>query len=120
MRVAGAIDSLEASGTIDVGHGGYLPAALGADGYNLQHERHVVIADEPVGHRLTQYRGCKGTERFAALDLQIKNILHIRASWVAEYRAIAKRPRSPLHAALEPADDQTFGNCLGCCLNQFL
>ena len=103
-----------------MGHRGYLPAAFWADGYNLQHERHVVIADEPVGHRLTQHRGCKGTERFAALDLQIKNILHIGASWVAEYRAIAKRPRSPLHAALEPADDQTFGNRAGCRFNEFL
>src|SRR5262249_33254709 len=111
---------LEAAGPVDMRHRRYLPAALGADGDNLQHERHVVIADEPVGHGLTQYRGCKGPEGFSALNFQIEDVLHVTAPWVAEDRAITKCPRSPLHAALEPTDDQTLGNGTGGRFNELL
>ena len=92
--------------------GGDLLALLRLDLEDLHHERHVVVGLEPVLHRVAQDGGRERPEGFAALDLEVEDILHVGAARIAQDRTVAKRARPPLHAALEPADHLALGDRL--------
>ena len=85
-------------------------APLPANAIDLHHERHVVVGLEPVGDVVAQNRRCERAERFAPLDLGVEDVFHVGAPRIGQDRAVAQRPRSPLHAALEPAHDLAVGD----------
>src|SRR5581483_9231379 len=103
-------DGLQSAGAVDVGDRGDRRAALRPDREDLQHERNIVVLLKPVGDRFPQDRWRERPERFAALYLQVENILHVGATRIAQDRSVAKRPRPPFHPALKPADHKTIGD----------
>src|SRR5437016_5400659 len=79
---------------------------------DLGHKRNRVVLLKPFRDRTIEHRGCEGTEAFAPFDLRVQDLFHVRTSGIADDRTIAKRPWSPLHSPLKPADDLAFRNRL--------
>src|SRR5882757_7665249 len=77
---------------------------------HLHHERDGIALFEPIGYGFFEDRRCKWPKRLAPLDLRVEDRLHVGATRVAQDRPVAKRPRSPFHASLKPADDLAVGN----------
>ncbi len=62
---------------------------------------------------IRENRRGKGTKPFAMLDARVENVLHVRQTGMGEDGAVATEgARTPLHAALEPADDISRGRDL--------
>src|SRR6476646_45730 len=87
-----------------MGHCGDQVALFRADRVDLHHEWHIAIELEPLGDRLAENGRRERPKRLPALDLEVEDLLHVRAARVAQNRAVAERPRAPLHASLEPPD----------------
>ncbi len=96
-----------------MGGRGHESALVGAHLEDLHHERHVIVLLEPFGDVLAQDARRERPERFAALDLEVEDVLHVGPARVAEDGAVAERARPPFHAALEPADDAPVGDRRG-------
>ena len=86
--------------------------ALPLHGGDEQHVRGVAGELEVVVHPFAQHTGRERPEPFAELDLQIHLGLHARAARVTQDAARAQRPRTELHAPVEPAHDLVLGEQL--------
>src|SRR6185369_11634620 len=78
---------------------------------HLTHEQHVralAVEIEPLAGLLAQHRRREGPEALAELDLQVDAPPVLFVARVGEDAARTERARSPLHAALEPADDRAL------------
>src|SRR3954453_6013141 len=93
--------------------GGNLGAFLFANLVDLQHEGDVVVGFEPGADSLAQHGRREWTERFAALDLLVEDVFHIRPTWITDDGAIPKGARAPFHASLKPADDIALRDLCG-------
>ena len=85
---------------------------------HLNHERIRIGLIKVVASRLLQDRRRKRPELLAMLDAGIQDVLHIGAARIGDNAAIAKRPRSPFHPALKPAQHVAVSHNFGCALNQ--
>ena len=57
-----------------------------------------------------EHRRAERPECLAVLDAAIELIANRSPARICEQRAVAQSPRTELHAALKPADDQPFGD----------
>src|SRR5262245_26142748 len=74
---------------------------------NISHQQHVrtgFIELKPISYILVEHRGCKGTERLAVLNLEVKPLLHVGSARIAEDGAGSERPRAKFHPSLKPTD----------------
>src|SRR5207249_2323253 len=72
---------------------------------DLHHKGNGIVLLEPIGDGFGDHGRSKRAKRLPPFDLSVENSLHIGAPRIADDRAVAKRARTPLHPALEPAED---------------
>src|SRR4030095_4512 len=101
-RVGFLVDGLQTTRAVHVTDRRNLGAFFGAELEDWHHERDIVVSLEPLGDVLTQNGRRERTEGFAAFDLGVEDVLHVRSARVTKNRAVAQRAGTPFHPSLKP------------------
>src|SRR5262245_8029867 len=104
---------LQATRSVDMGHGRNQRPFVRAHLEHLHHEGYVIVLLEPAADVLAQDRWCKGAKRFASLYLEIEHVFHIASPRIAKDGSVTQGARSPFHATLKPSNDKAIGDVHG-------
>src|SRR5262245_4116756 len=104
------VHGLQPSSTVDMGNCRHEVLLAFVHIHDVQHEASRIVLRrvsqvEVLFCPFGENRRGKRTERLTELDLDVDDVLHVRASRISENTSTPERARSPFEPTVEPADD---------------